>query len=54
VDYDATQVMPAQFPALRRAPSRPDERCSFAQIGDVLGGRYEILQLLGEAEWRGL
>ncbi|HZW81691.1 MAG TPA: serine/threonine-protein kinase, partial [Candidatus Deferrimicrobiaceae bacterium] len=64
VDYDATLVdaspvpfSPAPFspgapgsPAPRSPAARPRAQMSAAvlQIGDVLGGRYEILQLLGE------
>ena len=50
VDADATIAPGTPFP---RTPTRnriPDSYASAAvlQIGDVLGGRYEILQLLGE------
>ncbi len=52
VDADAT-IAPG--PSLRRTPAPPTKGSSntyasaaVLQIGDVLGGRYEILQLLGE------
>ena len=52
VDADATIALGAPF---RRTPAPPSNRISgthdsaaVLQIGDLLGGRYEILQLLGE------
>src|SRR5208282_807786 len=54
VDSDATISPPPSFrrtPTPKPPPSRISGSYSSAavfQIGDVLGGRYEILQLLGE------
>jgi len=52
VDADATIALGTSF---RRTPAPPSNRISgthdsaaVLQIGDLLGGRYEILQLLGE------
>jgi len=54
-DPEATQVdatpIPGATPTPRvpaRPPARPQMSIPALQIGDVLGGRYEILQLLGE------
>jgi eukaryotic-like serine/threonine-protein kinase len=54
-DPEATQLdvtpIPGATPTPRlpaRAPARPQVAISALQTGDVLGGRYEILQLLGE------
>jgi tetratricopeptide (TPR) repeat protein/predicted Ser/Thr protein kinase len=55
LDPAATQVdvspVPGAPPTPRvpaRTPARPQVGISALQVGDVLGGRYEILQLLGE------
>jgi eukaryotic-like serine/threonine-protein kinase len=48
VDYDATQVDVSPVPRSTAARPRVQMSAAVLQIGDVLGGRYEILQLLGE------
>jgi eukaryotic-like serine/threonine-protein kinase len=49
VGADATQVDATPIPrSSGRAVARPQVGASVLQAGDVLGGRYEILQLLGE------
>ena len=48
VDYDATQVDVSPVPRSPAARPRLQMSAAVLQIGDVLGGRYEILQLLGE------
>ncbi|MGA8866961.1 MAG: tetratricopeptide repeat protein [Candidatus Sulfotelmatobacter sp.] len=49
VDAQATQVDTTPPPAAgRRGPVRSQGSVPVLQSGDVLGGRYEILQLLGE------
>ncbi len=50
VDPDATVVegMPPLPPLSRRPASRVQNTTPMLEPGDVLGGRYEILQLLGE------
>jgi eukaryotic-like serine/threonine-protein kinase len=50
VDPDATMVeamLPSSHPLASRFKGRPSDS-SMLQPGDVLGGRYEIVQLLGE------
>lgn len=44
-DSQATQIGPV---AVIRPPARVQAGVATLQVGDVLGGRYEILQLLGE------
>ena len=48
VDYDATQVDVSPTPGSPAPRPRSQISAAVLQIGDVLGGRYEILQLLGE------
>jgi tetratricopeptide (TPR) repeat protein len=48
VDYDATQVDASPVPRSPAVRPRVQMSAAVLQIGDVLGGRYEILQLLGE------
>src|ERR1700734_3087261 len=48
VDYDATQIDVSPVPRSPDARPRAQMSAAVLQIGDVLGGRYEILQLLGE------
>jgi len=47
-DLHAAQTDPAPSTRVPRAPTRSAVPVAALQIGDVLGGRYEILQLLGE------
>ena len=52
VDVDATMVdvtpLPKQPPVVRRQPPRAHVSTPMLEPGDILGNRYEILQLLGE------
>ena len=48
VDYDATQVDTSPVPRSPAPRPRSPMSAAVLQIGDVLGGRYEIVQLLGE------
>lgn len=49
VDLDATLVdVTANFRSLLKPPARLQTKVLVLQPGEVLGGRYEILQLLGE------
>ncbi len=51
VDLEATQVdlkQPASFQPAGRRPARVQVSVTVFETGDVLGDRYEILQLLGE------
>ncbi|MGC2059604.1 MAG: protein kinase, partial [Candidatus Sulfotelmatobacter sp.] len=48
VDYDATQVDTSPVPRSPAPRPRSPMSAAVRQIGEVLGGRYEILQLLGE------
>jgi eukaryotic-like serine/threonine-protein kinase len=47
-DSDATQVDASPVPRSAATRSRLQMSAAVLEIGDVLGGRYEILQLLGE------
>jgi tetratricopeptide (TPR) repeat protein/predicted Ser/Thr protein kinase len=49
LDSQATQMDTTPPPRLSgKGPARPKAVVSALEVGDVLGGRYEILQLLGE------
>jgi len=49
VDVDATLVDATPTPrSISRGSGHPQSSAAVLEIGDVLGGRYEILQLLGE------
>jgi eukaryotic-like serine/threonine-protein kinase len=47
-DIDATLLDTSPLPTGRPVPSSPGTRRQLLQPGDVFGGRYEILKLLGE------